>query len=115
MLKASRPVFWVKAARKTFERFPAGARERIAQALDIAAEGRMATIAKPMKGLGSGVFEVALKYRSDAYRVVYAVQIGEALWVVHSFQKKSTTGIKTPKAEVDIIRSRLKQLKEMHS
>ncbi len=115
MLKASRPVFWVKAARKTFERFPAGARERIVQALDIATEGRMATITKPMKGLGSGVFEIALKYRSDAYRVVYAVQLGDMLWVVHSFQKKSTTGIKTSKGDIDVIRSRLKQLKEMNT
>ena len=114
MLKASRSVFWVKAARRTFERFPTSARERIAQALDIAAEGRMATIAKPMKGLGSGVFEIALKYRSDAYRVVYAVQIGDAMWVVHSFQKKSTTGIKTSKADIDVILTRWKLLKEMN-
>lgn len=51
--------------------------------------------------------------RSDAYRVVYAVQIGEAIWVVHAFQKKSKTGLKTPKAEIDVIRTRLKRLKEM--
>ena len=68
---------------------------------------------KPMKGLGSGVFEIALRYRSDAYQVVYAVQLADALWVVHAFQKKSKTGIQTPKADIDLIRQRLKQLKEM--
>lgn len=69
-------------------------------------------IAKPMKGLGSGVFEIALAYRGNAFRVVYAVQLGSDLWVVHAFQKKSTHGIKTPKREIDLIDDRLKRLKE---
>lgn len=68
---------------------------------------------KSMKGLGSGVFEIALPYRGNAFRVVYAVQIGEELWVVHAFQKKSTQGIKTPKHEIDLIKDRLKRLKEI--
>jgi phage-related protein len=81
--------------------------------LTIAAEGGKADIAKPMRGLGSGVFEIALPFRGDAFRVVYAVQLGEDIWVVHVFQKKSTRGIKTPKAEVDLLKDRLKRLKEM--
>lgn len=104
---------WVKSARKDFEDFPAGAREIIESALVIAAEGRKADISKPMKGLGSGVMEIALPYRSDAYRVVYAVQIGDAIWVVHAFQKKSTKGIATPQKEVELIKARLKRIKEM--
>ncbi len=103
----------MKAARKDFEEFPDGARVEILRALTIAAEGRKADIAKPMKGFGSGIFEVALAWRGDAYRAVYAVSIGEEIWVVHAFQKKSKTGIKTPKAEIDLIRHRLKRLKEM--
>ena len=66
-----------------------------------------------MKGLGSGVFEIALPYRGNAFRVVYAVQLGADLWVVHTFQKKSTQGIKTPKHEIDLIKDRLKRLKEI--
>ena len=66
-----------------------------------------------MKGLGSGVFEIALPYRGNAFRVVYAVQLGADLWVVHAFQKKSTQGIKTPKHEIDLIKDRLKRLKEI--
>ena len=66
-----------------------------------------------MSGLGSGIFEIALPYRGNAFRVVYAVQLGEELWVVHAFQKKSTQGIKTPKHEIDLIKDRLKRLKEM--
>jgi phage-related protein len=66
-----------------------------------------------MRGLGSGVFEIALPYRGDAFRVVYAVQLAEEIWVIHAFQKKSTQGIKTPKREIDLIKERLKRLKEM--
>lgn len=82
-------------------------------ALSIAAEGGKAGIAKPMKGLGSGVFEIALAFRGDAFRLVYAVPLGHDLWVVHAFQKKSTQGIKTPRHEIELIKDRLKRLKEM--
>ncbi len=82
-------------------------------ALTIAADGGMAGIAKPMRGLGSGVFEIALPFEGNAYRVVYAVRIADEIWVVHAFQKKSTQGIKTPKHEIDLIKYRLKRLKEM--
>lgn len=82
-------------------------------ALRIAARGEKADKAKPMKGLGTGVFELALPYRGNAYRAIYAVQLGEDVWVVHAFQKKSTQRIKTPKREIDLIRARLKHLQEM--
>ena len=59
------------------------------------------------------MFEVALPFRGNAFRVVYAVQLGDEVWVVHAFQKKSTQGIKTPKHEIDLIKDRLKRLKEM--
>ena len=66
-----------------------------------------------MHGIGSGVFEIALSFRTDAFRVVYAVQLADEIWVVHAFQKKSTQGIKTPKREIALIKDRLKRLKEM--
>jgi phage-related protein len=111
--RKTRPVSWIKAALKDFEKFPEGARTVCLTALTIAAEGGKADITKPMQGLGSGVFEVALPFKGDAYRVVYAVQIGDDIWVVHAFQKKSTQGIKTPKHEIDLVKERLKRLKEM--
>ena len=112
-MRKTRPVSWLKAALKEFETFPGGARAICLTALTVAAEGGKADIAKPMLGLGSGVFEVALAFKDDAFRVVYAVQIGDDIWVVHAFQKKSTQGIKTPRREIDLIRERLKRLKEM--
>ena len=58
------------------------------------------------------MFEIALRFQGDAFRVVYAVQLGEEVWVVHAFHKKSTRGIKTPKREIDLVKDRLKRLKE---
>jgi len=113
MTRKTRPVSWISAALKEFETFPEGARSICLAALTIAAEGGKADIAKPMYGMGSGVFEVALLFRGNAFRVVYAVQLAEEVWVVHAFQKKSTQGIKTPQREVDLIKDRLKRLKEM--
>jgi len=82
------------------------------RALAIAAEGGKADIAKPFKGVDGGVFEIALKHRGDAFRAIYAVQIGADIWVVDAFQKKSKTGIKTPQMDVERIKQRLKRLKE---
>ncbi|HEX4136462.1 MAG TPA: type II toxin-antitoxin system RelE/ParE family toxin [Bryobacteraceae bacterium] len=81
-------------------------------ALTIAAEGGKADIAKPLQGLGSGIFDIALAFRGDAYRIVYAVQIAGEIWVIHAFQKKSRQGIKTPKREIDLVKDRFKRLTE---
>lgn len=108
-----RPISWIKAACKDFAKFPLAARTNILLALETARAGGKADIANPMKGLGPGVFEVALKHRTNAYRTVYAIVLGNDIWVIHAFQKKSMTGIKTPKQEIDKVRSRIKTLKEM--
>lgn len=107
----TRPISWVGAARKSFEKFPKGAQTDIHAALTVAAEGEKADSAKPLNGFGAGVLEVALKYRTEAYRTVYALQLGTDVWVLHAFQKKAKTGIKTPKKELDVVRDRLKRLK----
>jgi phage-related protein len=57
--------------------------------------------------------ELASRHRGDAFRVVYALQIGTDIWVVHAFQKKSKSGIATPKMEIDLVRERLKRLREI--
>ncbi len=113
MTRQTRPISWIKAARKEFERFPLEAQSICLAALTIAAEGGKADIAKPFRGLGSGVLEIALPWHGDAFRVVYAIQIGNEIWVLHAFQKKSTQGIKTPQHEIELIENRLKRLKEL--
>lgn len=114
-IRKTRPISWVKAALKDFLEFPDGAQSVCLTALTIAAEGGKADLAKPLQGLGSGIFEIALAFKGDAFRVVYAVQLSNEIWVVHAFQKKSTEGIKTPLREIELIRNRLKSLKEMRS
>jgi phage-related protein len=113
MGRTTRPISWIRAARKDFEKFPIEAQSICLTALTIGAENGKADIAKPLKGLGSGVFEIALPFRGDAYRVVYAVQIADEIWVLHAFQKKSTQGIKTPPHQIDLIKNRLKKIKEL--
>jgi phage-related protein len=108
----ARRVSWVKAALKDFGTFPEAVQRQMLTALRMAAGGEKADIAKPMKGLGSGVFEIAVRHRGDAFRAVYTVQIDEDIWVLHAFQKKARTGIKTPRHEIDLIRARLRWIKE---
>jgi phage-related protein len=112
VIRNTRPISWIKAALKEFETFPEEARSICLTALTISAEGGKADIGKPMHGLGSGVFESALRFRGDAYRVVYAAQLADEVWVVHAFQKKSKPGKKTPLREIETIKDRLARLKE---
>jgi phage-related protein len=111
-MRPSRAISWLKSARREFEAFPAEAQLTMLRALTIAAEGSKADIAKPFKGVEGGVYEIALKHRGDAYRAIYAVKIGDDVWVIDAFQKKSKSGIRTPQMDVDRIKERLKRLKE---
>src|SRR6266542_4320862 len=77
--RKTQPVSWTKAALKEFETFPKEAQSICLTALTIAADGGKADIAKPLHGLGSGVFEIVLAFRGDAFRVVYAVQIADEI------------------------------------
>ncbi|MBN9316719.1 MAG: type II toxin-antitoxin system RelE/ParE family toxin [Devosia sp.] len=112
-IRQTRIISWIKAARKDFDAFPRPAQDDVLSALTMAADGGFPTTAKPMNGLGAGVYEIALRHRTDAYRAVYTLQFKDTLWVVHAFQKKSKTGIKTPSAEIDLVAQRLRRLKEM--
>ena len=108
-----RPISWLRGAKRDFEDFPAEVRIDAETALTIATRGGKADTAKPFKGVEGGVFEIALKHRGNAYRVIYALQVGVEIWVIDAFQKKSKTGIKTPKQEIDLIDARLRRVKEM--
>ena len=92
--------------------FPTNAQLELSRALTVIAEGETPDIAKPMTGLGSGIWELALPLRGEAYRVVYALRLDDDIWIVHAFQKKSKSGIATPKTEIDLVRERIKRLKE---
>jgi phage-related protein len=69
--------------------------------------------AKPLKGLGPGVLEVIADHRAGTYRAVYTVRFAERVYVLHVFQKKSKKGIATPKADMELVRQRLKRAEEL--
>ena len=96
---------------KDFRKFPEEAQTICLTALTMAAEGGKSDNVKPLHGLGSGVLEIALPLQGDAFRVIYAVRLGDDVWVVHAFKKKSTQGIKTPQREIDLVKERLKKLR----
>lgn len=112
MIRDTRKICWVKAAWKVFLGFPQKAQDQALTALTFVAEGATPDIAKPLTGLGGGVWELAMRSQGDAYRVVYALRLGDDIWVVHAFKKKSTKGIATPKREIDLVQERIKRLKE---
>ena len=111
MAEEVRPIGWVRAAQKEFMAFPQYVRDRVNTALTIAARGSKSDVAKPLKGIGPGVMEVAVRYRTNAWRVVYVAEISGSLWVVHAFQKKSKAGIRTPRPEIDLIKARISRLR----
>lgn len=108
----NRRISWIKQARKAYLGFPQPVIDDIDAALFAAARGERTGSTKQMKHLGPGVLEIALRYRKDAYRAVYCVEVGADIWVIHAFQKKSKSGISTPKPDMDLIRLRLSRLKE---
>ncbi len=78
-------------------------------ALGLAQIGGKHPRAKPWKGHGSGVLEVVEDYRGDTFRAIYTIRFAKAVYVLHAFQKKSKSGIKTPRSHVDLIGERLKR------
>jgi len=108
-----RPVVWMGNSKNNLRDFPDGAQKLLGDELQLIQFGGMPKDAKAFKGVGSGVLEIALRYASDAYRVVLAVQIGKRIYVLHAFQKKSKKGIETPKRDVDLIKKRYTEAQEL--
>ncbi|GBF81051.1 type II toxin-antitoxin system RelE/ParE family toxin [Aphanothece sacrum] len=103
-----RPLVWMGDSRKNIREFPEGVRVSIGYGLQLVQAGETPLEAKPFKGVGSGVYEIVKRYDTDTYRAVYAVKIGETIYVLHAFQKKSKKGIKTPQVDVELIKQRYK-------
>lgn len=109
-----KPAVFVGSSRRDLQAFPSVARREIGQALFEAQLGDHPARAKPLKGFGSGVLEIRDNYDGDTYRAVYTVRFEGVLYVLHTFQKKSTAGIATPQRHLDLIRQRLRQAETIH-
>lgn len=104
-----KPLEWIGSSKKDLKALPDEVMDVFGYALFLAQTGRKHDQAKPLQGFGSaGVLEVVQYFRGNAYRAVYTVRFEERVFVLHVFQKKSKTGIATPKPDMDLILARLK-------
>jgi phage-related protein len=106
--RGEKPLFWIASSLDDLLAFPEAVKDEIGAALSVAQFGGKPPSAKPWKGAGAGVLEIVEDYRGDAYRAIYTVRFADAIYVLHAFQKKSPSGIKTPKRDVELVTQRLK-------
>jgi phage-related protein len=93
---------------KDLRAFPAEVRREVGYAIYAAQTGDTDPAAKPMKGFaGASVMEIVAPFDGDTWRTVYTVRLKDVIYVLHAFQKKSKSGIATPKREIDLIHRRL--------
>lgn len=110
--RAETPLDWIGSAKADFLAFPAKVIDEMGYALGVAQLGGKHPDAKPWKGEGPGVFELVERFDGNAYRAVYTVRFEGMIYVLHAFQKKSPSGIKTDKRDVDLVAERLKRARE---
>src|ERR1700693_4898527 len=102
-----KPLFWVGSSKRDLRSFPEDVKDEIGVALSVAQFGGKHPSAKPWKGEGAGILEVVENHRGNTYLAVYTVRFQDTVYVLHAFQKKSPSGIKTSKVDVDLIAQRL--------
>lgn len=111
--QARKPLKWIGSAKRDLDAMPEDVKDVFGHAIDLAQAGAKHPDAKALSGFGSaGVLEVVEDFRSNTYRAVYTVKFAGWIYVLHCFQKKSKSGIKTPKDDMDLIHARLKAAKQ---
>jgi phage-related protein len=111
-LTRDKPLHWVSSSKKDYQSFPKEVQDDMGYALGVAQLGGKHPHAKAWKGEGPGIMEIVEDFRGDTYRAVYTVKFPGAIYVLHAFQKKSKTGIKTPQEDVKLIDERLKRAQQ---
>jgi phage-related protein len=106
--RGEKPAFWIGSSLGDLLAFPEAVKGEIGAALSVAQFGGKHPRAKPWKGAGPGVLEIVEDHRGDAYRAIYTVRFANAVYALHAFQKKSPSGIKTPRKDVELVGQRLK-------
>ena len=102
-----KPLHWVGSSKRDLLAFPERAIGEIGWALEAAQFGGRHPAAKPWKGVGPRVLEIVEDFDGDTYRAVYTVRFEHAVYVLHCFQKKSPTGIKTARMDIELVHKRL--------
>jgi phage-related protein len=104
-----KPLFWIGSSKRDLLAFPDAVKDEIGTALSVAQFGATHPRAKPWKSQGPGVFEIVEDHRGDTYRAIYTVRLENVVYVLHAFQKKSPSGIKTSRRDVELIARRLNE------
>lgn len=108
-----KPLYWIGSSKRDLLALPEDVVDVLGYALYLAQIGKKHEQAKALKGFRSaGVLEIVEDWQRNSYRAVYTVRFERAVFVLHVFQKKAKRGIATPKAELDLIRERLKAAEE---
>lgn len=111
-----KPLVWVATSREDLREFPDEVRRSMGYALYLAQVGKKHADAKPLKGFGgAGVLEVVEDFDGNAYRAVYTVKLAGVVYALHAFQKKSRRGVKTPPADIEKVKARLRLAAEIHA
>ena len=112
---APKPLVWIGDSLEAVKGFPQAVRNEMGFALYQSQTGGKHVNAKPLHGFGAGVVEIVSDHRGNTFRAVYTVRLAGRVYVLHAFQKKSKTGIATPKAEMELVRRRLKRAMELNA
>jgi phage-related protein len=108
-----KPVVWLGDSLRELKTFPSTVQDEMGYAIYLAQRGDKHVSARPLKGLGAGVLEVVSDHRGNTFRSVYTLRFADRVYVLHAFQKKAKSGIATPKADIELIKQRLKQAIEI--
>jgi phage-related protein len=110
-----KPLRWIASAKDDLSAMPTEVRRAVGYALFAAQQGETHDDAKVLKGFGdAAVLEIIARHDGETFRAVYTVRFGEMVYVLHVFQKKSKSGIATPKKALELIRKRLKLAERDH-
>ncbi|MDQ2097639.1 MAG: type II toxin-antitoxin system RelE/ParE family toxin [Tychonema bourrellyi B0820] len=110
-----KPLEWIASSKKDLKAMPDEVQDDVGYALLLAQLGEKHDDTKPLKGFkGAGILEIVDNFDGDTYRAIYTVRFESAVYVLHVFQKKSKSGIATPKQDIELIENRLKVAQEHH-
>jgi phage-related protein len=105
----SRKIVWIGSSKTDISRLPAPVKASFGHRLQQVQEGKTPREARPLPAFGTGVLELRERFDTNTFRVVYAVSLRKAVYVLHAFMKKSKSGTSLPKPDADLIEVRLKR------
>jgi phage-related protein len=108
--KLVKDVVFVGSACDDLRSFSVEARQRAGYQLYLVQVGLDPSDWRPMASVGSGCREIRVRADTGAYRVLYVATIGDAVYVLHCFQKKTQ---RTAKADIGLATQRYRQVTEM--